>query len=69
MVNRLTAVNWMRRATGQGTKGTREYHWACIDVAADDTAAGHEPGTSVLVVRRHRDTGGLSYFRCHSRPP
>ncbi|MGW2995451.1 IS701 family transposase, partial [Streptomyces sp. NPDC001193] len=65
---------WMRRQTGHGTKGTREYVWAWLDVRPDDTpdetetgagaGAGAGAGTSVLVARRHRYTGEVSYFRC-----
>ncbi|GGL18762.1 hypothetical protein GCM10010094_94860 [Streptomyces flaveus] len=49
----------MRRQTGHGTKGTREYDWAWLDVRPDDTPVENEnvAGTSVLVARRHRYTG------------
>lgn len=50
--------------TGHGTKGTREYDWAWLDVRADDTPDGHSDGVSVLVARRHRYTGEVSLFRC-----
>jgi SRSO17 transposase len=58
----------MRRQTGHGTKGTREYDWAWLDVRPDDTAVENEnvAGTSVLVARRHGYTGEVSYFRCWS---
>lgn len=66
LINKVRPGQWMRRATGHGTKGTREYDWAWIDVRPDDTPAGHEheAGTSVMVARRHRYTGEVSYFRC-----
>ncbi|WUW68106.1 hypothetical protein OG255_45630 (plasmid) [Streptomyces sp. NBC_01455] len=47
-----------------GTKGTREYDWAWLDVRADDTPDGHPHGVSTLVARRHRYTGELSFYRC-----
>ncbi|MCX5169744.1 hypothetical protein ACH4B2_27040 [Streptomyces antibioticus] len=55
----------MRIQTGHGTKGTREYDWAWLDVRPDDTLDGYdENGTSVLVARRHRYTSEPSFFRC-----
>ena len=55
---------WHRMRTGSGTKGTRHYDWAMLEVTSDDTADGHEDGHSVLLARRHRYTGQLSYYRC-----
>ncbi|MFI1227474.1 MULTISPECIES: IS701 family transposase [unclassified Streptomyces] len=69
LINKVRPEQWMRRATGHGTKGTREYDWAWIDVCPDDapdTGNGNGNGTSVLVARRHRYTGEVSYFRCFS---
>ena len=53
---------WHRMRTGSGTKGTRHYDWAMLEVASDDTAGGHEDGHSVMLARRHRYTGQLSYL-------
>ncbi|MFF0087785.1 IS701 family transposase [Streptomyces canus] len=64
MLNKVRPEQWMRLATGHGTKGTREYDWAWLDIRADDAPAGQAAGTSALVARRHRYTGELSYFRC-----
>lgn len=74
LINKVRPWQWMRRQTGHGTKGTREYVWAWLDVRPDDTpdetetgagaGAGAGAGTSVLVARRHRYTGEVSYFRC-----
>ncbi len=67
MVNKVQPHQWMRMRTGHGTKGTREYDWAWLDVRADDAPDGHgDDGTSVLVARRHRYTGEISFFRCWS---
>jgi len=58
---------WQRLRTGAGTKGVRCYDWAMVDIAADDTPAGQaEAGMSVLLLRRHRYTGEVCYFRCWS---
>ncbi len=55
---------WHRMRTGSGTKGTRHYDWAMLQVTSDDTPGGHEDGHGMLLVRRHRYTGTLSYYRC-----
>ncbi|WP_405933362.1 hypothetical protein [Streptomyces sp. NBC_00827] len=57
---------WQRLRTGHGTKGDRHYDWAMIEVSADDTPPGHAAGHSFLLVRRHRYTRELSFYRCHS---
>ncbi|GAB2822430.1 hypothetical protein GCM10027073_61240 [Streptomyces chlorus] len=67
MINKVLPGQWMRLQTGHGTKGTREYDWAWLDVRADDAPNGHQDdGTSVLVARRYRYTGEISFFRCWS---
>lgn len=64
-----TAGAWHRMRTGSGTKGTRHYDWAMLEVASDDTPDGHNDGHSVLLVRRHRFTGQLSFYRCWTPAP
>ena len=53
----IPARAWHRMRTGSGTKGTRHYDWAMLEVTSDDTPGGHDGGHSVLLVRRHRYTG------------
>jgi SRSO17 transposase len=65
----IPAGAWQRMRTGSGTNGTRHYDWAMLQVASDDTPEGHGDGHSVLLVRRHRDTGTLSYYRCWTPGP
>lgn len=60
---------WQRLRTGHGTKGDRHYDWAMVEITGDDTPASHEAGHSVLLVRRHRYTGEVSFYRCHSTTP
>jgi SRSO17 transposase len=60
---------WHRMRTGSGTKGTRHYDWAMLEVADDDTPGGHDGGHSVLLARRHRYTGQQSYYRCWTPGP
>ena len=61
------AWHWMR--AGSGTKGTRHYDWAMLEVTSDDTPGGHAGGHCVLLARRHRYTGTLSFYRCWAPVP
>jgi SRSO17 transposase len=65
----IPAHAWHRMRTGSGTKGTRHYDWAMLEVASDDTPGGHDDGHGVLLARRHRYTGQLSFYRCWSPGP
>jgi SRSO17 transposase len=65
----IPARAWHRMRTGSGTKGTRHYDWAMVEVTSDDTPGGHDGGHSVLLVRRHRYTGTLSFYRCWTPGP
>lgn len=66
----LPARAWQRMRTGTGSKGARDYDWAMLAVTADDTPEGQGPdGVSVLLARRHRYTGTLSFYRCWSPSP
>ena len=59
---------WQRMRTGHGTKGSRHYDWAMLEVTGDDAPGGQhgqrDAGRSALLVRRHRYTGTCSYYRC-----
>ena len=55
--------------TGHGLKGDRHYDWAMLGVRPDDTPDNQAPGHAYLLVRRHRYTGELSFYRCHSAAP
>jgi SRSO17 transposase len=65
----IPAGAWNRVRTGCGTKGSRHYDWAMLEVASDDTPDGHGEGHSVLLARRHRYTGTLSFYRCWTLGP
>jgi SRSO17 transposase len=60
---------WQRMRTGSATKGAKDYHWAMIEVRPDDTPEGHDDGHAVLLLRRHRYTGTVSYFLCWTGHP
>jgi SRSO17 transposase len=65
----VPAHAWHRMRTGSGTKGTRHYDWAILEVTSNDTPEGQPDGHSVLLARRHRYTGELSYYRCWTPDP
>jgi SRSO17 transposase len=60
---------WQRMRTGHGTKGSRHYDWAMLEVTSDDTPGGRDAGRSALLVRRHRYTGTCSFYRCWAPGP
>jgi SRSO17 transposase len=62
---------WHRIRTGHGSKGARHYDWAMLEVTGDDTPGDgrDDDGHSVLLARRHRYTGQLSYYRCWTPGP
>jgi hypothetical protein len=68
-VSMIPHYAWHRLRTGSGTKGTRHYDWAMLEVTSDDTPDGHAGGRSVLLARRHRYTGTLSFYRCRASEP
>jgi SRSO17 transposase len=69
LLDRLPRRAWQRPRAGRGANGDRRYDWAMIETGPDDTPPGHEPGHSVLLIRRHRYTGELSFYCCHSTAP
>jgi SRSO17 transposase len=64
---------WQRMRTGHGTKGSRHYDWAMLEVTSDDAPGDHhggrDAGRSALLVRRHRYTGTCSFYRCWTPGP
>ena len=60
---------WQRMQTGSATKGAKDYDWAMIEITPDDTPEGQDDGYAFLLLRRHRYTGTVSYYRCWSPGP
>jgi SRSO17 transposase len=61
---------WQRLSAGSGAKGERYYDWAWIDHT--DRAHRDDPLDTQcwsLLIRRHRDTGELAFYRCYSAEP
>jgi SRSO17 transposase len=60
---RLPQRAWQRLSAGTGAKGQRWYDWAWI------TLSGPGPSCRSLLIRRHRRTRELAFYRCHSPRP
>jgi SRSO17 transposase len=58
---------WQRVAAGAGAKGQRFYDWALLTLTPP--AEVSETACWWLLVRRHRDTGELAFYRCYSPHP
>jgi SRSO17 transposase len=63
LARRLPPRAWQRLSAGPGAKGHRWYDWAWV--AIDPAMPGHRH----LLVRRHRRTGELAYYRCCTPRP
>jgi SRSO17 transposase len=63
LVARLPKRCWQQLSAGKGAKGHRFYDWAWITIHDTDTDVA---GYRWLLVRRHRRTGDLAYYRCFS---
>jgi SRSO17 transposase len=60
---RLPRTAWQRYSAGQGAKGHRYYDWALISIEPG------RPGHRWLVIRRHRRTAELAFYRCYAPRP
>jgi SRSO17 transposase len=57
---------WQQLSAGSGAKGERFYDWAWIALTPDSRPDGTDTGCWWLLVRRHRHTGELAFYRCYS---
>jgi len=62
---------WQQLSAGAGAKGHRYYDWAWIaltdlDPTREDPTDPQDPQCWWLLVRRHRHTGELAFYRCYS---
>jgi SRSO17 transposase len=60
---RLPKRAWQRLSAGPGAKGQRYYDWAWVTVAHPG------PGRHWLLIRRHRRTRELAFYRCYAPQP
>lgn len=56
-------LTWHRLSCGPGAKDHRDYDWAWISISSV------EPGEHGLLLRRHRRTGELAFYRTYSPHP
>jgi SRSO17 transposase len=65
LARKLPPRAWQRLSAGSGAKGHRWYDWAWASIDPG------RPGQRWLLIRRHRRTGELAYYRCYcpSRVP
>lgn len=64
---------WQQLSAGAGAKGQRYYDWARVSHPDPIHLAGStdpaDTGCWWLLVRRHRDTGELAFYRCYAPEP
>ena len=60
---RLPRRAWQRLSAGKGAKGHRYYDWAWVTINHPG------PGCRWLLIRRHRRTGELAFYRCYAPQP
>jgi SRSO17 transposase len=60
---RLPRSAWQQHSAGPGAKGHRYYDWAWVSIQPGQ--AGHR----WLLIRRHRRTGELAFYRCYAPRP
>ncbi|WP_449619175.1 IS701 family transposase [Pseudonocardia charpentierae] len=70
LVASLPRWAWQQLSAGAGAKGERYYDWAWITLPPDNAASSdtdsEDTGCWWLLVRRHRNTGKLAFYRCYS---
>jgi SRSO17 transposase len=66
----LPRCAWQQLSAGSGAKGERCYDWAWITLSPENAGSGdnrdEDTGCWWLLVRRHRHTGELAFYRCYS---
>jgi len=60
---------WQRLSAGAGAKGQRFYDWALIVLTPPAAGTDRDTACWWLLVRRHRDTGELAFYRCYAPHP
>jgi SRSO17 transposase len=62
---RLPRRAWQRLSAGPGAKGQRYYDWAWVTLTPPEHT-DTDTACWWLLVRRHRDTGELAFYRCYA---
>src|SRR6266540_5337131 len=68
LLRRVPARAWQQISCGKGAKGHRYYDWAFIRLD-HDPASGQQHGQHWLLIRRHRKTRELAFYRCWTPHP
>jgi SRSO17 transposase len=69
LVASLPRWAWQQLSAGPGAKGERCYYWAWITLTGGDVDSRTDDADSGcwwLLVRRHRRTGELAFYRCYA---
>jgi SRSO17 transposase len=69
LLRRVPARAWQCISAGTGAKGQRLYDWAFVRLDHDGPAPVGQAGTHWLMLRRHRRTGELAFYRCCTPRP
>ena len=56
---------WQRLSAGEGSKGYRYYDWGWVDIHSTVEQSEHR----WLLIRRHRRTGEMAFYRCYAPRP
>jgi len=60
IAHRLPRSAWQCYSAGPGSKGQRYYDWAWVSIEPG------KPGSRHLLIRRHRRTAELAFYRCYA---
>jgi SRSO17 transposase len=69
LLTKVRARAWQCVSAGTGAKGHRYYDWAFVRLDHDGPAPADQAGRHWLMVRRHRATGELAFYRCFTPAP
>jgi SRSO17 transposase len=69
LLRQIPARAWQQISCGQGAKGHRHYDWVFIRLDHHGPLPDGQAGKHWLLVRRHRKTGELAFYRCYTPRP
>jgi SRSO17 transposase len=69
LLTKVPARAWQCVSAGKGAKGERLFDWSFVRLDDDSPPVGDQAGRRWLMVRRHRATGELAFYRCWTPRP
>jgi SRSO17 transposase len=69
LLKQIPARAWQQVSAGKGAKGHRYYDWAFLRLDHHSPAPEGQAGKHWLMIRRHRKTGELAFYRCFTPRP